>query len=317
MVKSKDGQPKILLLWDKYDVIITYVFFVTFICWQVGSIIFTDFFSTLPIQTPFILLALGLISFFKSISEGLSKLNSNVNSVSITEGIQKIIRSSNAHNTFSLFANDGIRYYIVISEEQIHIGTLKVIIYNDIHLEKFKILLSRGIVDRLVVVKMETAPLFHLCFGERGNCLFGCFETNSGKLTSPINLCIDNSTRDTNEFVNCCRRIFNSALSANSILFDSNNQEKQVYHKQELKIKEQETAVNVVAEISKSETERIQYENELISAFDTRSNIELTNREGQKERDLEIAKNLLDFGDSIDKISKITGLSLEEIKKLR
>lgn len=36
-----------------------------------------------------------------------------------------------------------------------------------------------------------------------------------------------------------------------------------------------------------------------------------------KQRDIEIVKNLLNFGDTIDKISKITGLTVKEIDKRR
>ncbi|MDD9334627.1 MAG: transposase, partial [Rickettsiaceae bacterium] len=38
--------------------------------------------------------------------------------------------------------------------------------------------------------------------------------------------------------------------------------------------------------------------------------------EGRKERDIEVAKNSLKAGVSIDVIAEITGLSLDDIKKL-
>jgi predicted transposase/invertase (TIGR01784 family) len=37
---------------------------------------------------------------------------------------------------------------------------------------------------------------------------------------------------------------------------------------------------------------------------------------GRNEAKLETAKTLLAFGDSIEKVSKVTGLSVEEIEKL-
>ena len=38
--------------------------------------------------------------------------------------------------------------------------------------------------------------------------------------------------------------------------------------------------------------------------------------QGSKQKELEIAKAMLSDGDSIDKVSRITGLSIEEIKEL-
>jgi predicted transposase/invertase (TIGR01784 family) len=38
--------------------------------------------------------------------------------------------------------------------------------------------------------------------------------------------------------------------------------------------------------------------------------------QGEKKAKLETAKTLLAFGDSIEKVSKVTGLSIEEIEKL-
>ncbi|MDR1701491.1 MAG: Rpn family recombination-promoting nuclease/putative transposase [Sporomusaceae bacterium] len=72
-------------------------------------------------------------------------------------------------------------------------------------------------------------------------------------------------------------------------------------------------AVKILDEISKSEEERIQYENELIFDLDTRSNIDGAKREEK----LEIAQNFLKLGISAEQISKGTGLSLEEIKKIK
>jgi predicted transposase/invertase (TIGR01784 family) len=39
--------------------------------------------------------------------------------------------------------------------------------------------------------------------------------------------------------------------------------------------------------------------------------------EGRIERNIEIAKNLLKFGLSLTEISEVTGLSVEEIEKLK
>jgi predicted transposase/invertase (TIGR01784 family) len=80
-------------------------------------------------------------------------------------------------------------------------------------------------------------------------------------------------------------------------------------------------AVNVLDEISRSEEERIQYENELIFDLDVRSNLDWAKREakreGKLERNLEIAKKLLIRGLPIEQISEDIGLSIEEIQKLK
>jgi predicted transposase/invertase (TIGR01784 family) len=88
-------------------------------------------------------------------------------------------------------------------------------------------------------------------------------------------------------------------------------------------------AANVLDEISKSEEERIQYENELIFDLDFRSNmhggreegrregLQEGRQEGRQEKGIEIAKNLLKRGIPIEKISEDTGISVEELQKLQ
>ena len=45
--------------------------------------------------------------------------------------------------------------------------------------------------------------------------------------------------------------------------------------------------------------------------------IEIGKAEGKAERDFEIAKAMLLDGDSVEKVAKITGLSIIEIEKLK
>jgi len=88
-------------------------------------------------------------------------------------------------------------------------------------------------------------------------------------------------------------------------------------------------AVNVLDEISSSEEERIQYENELIFQLDVNSGLYNARKEGKEEGIIEgrtegeekkaiaVAKEALKEGAPIDFISKITHLSVEEIEKIK
>ncbi|WPP49248.1 PD-(D/E)XK nuclease family transposase [Catalinimonas niigatensis] len=71
------------------------------------------------------------------------------------------------------------------------------------------------------------------------------------------------------------------------------------------------------AEIAKLKPEDMKaYEESLKTYRDNYSVIETAKKEGASEREIEIAKEMKKFGDPIDKISAITGLSKEEIEKL-
>ncbi|MEK6482482.1 hypothetical protein WJR50_33420 [Catalinimonas sp. 4WD22] len=58
------------------------------------------------------------------------------------------------------------------------------------------------------------------------------------------------------------------------------------------------------------------YEESLKTYRDQYSVIETAKKEGASEREIEIAKSMKKYGDPIEKISAITGLTKEEIEKL-
>lgn len=71
-------------------------------------------------------------------------------------------------------------------------------------------------------------------------------------------------------------------------------------------------AVDVLKYISRSDIERLRYEDEILAEIDHEAEIDYA----VKQRNIEIAKILLDVGDSMEKITKVTGLSIDEIEKL-
>ena len=71
------------------------------------------------------------------------------------------------------------------------------------------------------------------------------------------------------------------------------------------------------AEIAKfTRTELREYEDSLKAYRDIKNSLDSAKQEGKKDKAIEIAKNLLEMGMSIDNIMKATGLSQEEIAKL-
>ena len=71
------------------------------------------------------------------------------------------------------------------------------------------------------------------------------------------------------------------------------------------------------AEIAKfTRAELREYEDSLKAYRDIKNSLDSAKQEGKKDKAIEIAKNLLEMGMSIDNIMKATGLSQEEIVKL-
>lgn len=58
------------------------------------------------------------------------------------------------------------------------------------------------------------------------------------------------------------------------------------------------------------------YEKSLKSYRDQYSVLETARKEGASEREIEIARSMKQYGDPLEKIAAITGLSKEEIEKL-
>ena len=80
-------------------------------------------------------------------------------------------------------------------------------------------------------------------------------------------------------------------------------------------------ASKVLTEISKDEAERVAYIEHLIWTTDQESKLFYAEKKGKqqgiKENQIITAKNMLDIGLTIEQIVKVTGLSIEEIKKLQ
>ena len=71
------------------------------------------------------------------------------------------------------------------------------------------------------------------------------------------------------------------------------------------------------AEIAKfTRAELGEYEDSLKAYRDIKNSLDSAKQEGEKNKAMEIAKNLLEMDMSIDNIMKATGLSQEEIAKL-
>jgi hypothetical protein len=80
--------------------------------------------------------------------------------------------------------------------------------------------------------------------------------------------------------------------------------------------------LSVIKMSSEERNEYIYYQKQSVHSQDILSAAEAKGEakgkaEGKAERDIEIAKAMLLEGDSIEKIGKITGLTLEEILKLK
>ena len=80
--------------------------------------------------------------------------------------------------------------------------------------------------------------------------------------------------------------------------------------------KEVEKAIKVVDEMSMNKEERELYEARLKGEFNYNTAIHAAKEEGEKKKQLEIAKKLLSKKMPIEEIIEITGLSEDEIKNI-
>jgi predicted transposase/invertase (TIGR01784 family) len=76
-------------------------------------------------------------------------------------------------------------------------------------------------------------------------------------------------------------------------------------------------ATNVLMTISQDEHERARILSRKKFQMDHASDIATAEDRGERTKAFEIARNLLSFGDSIDKIITVTGLTLEEVESLK
>lgn len=84
----------------------------------------------------------------------------------------------------------------------------------------------------------------------------------------------------------------------------------------EKKNKEVKKAVEELDEMSMDKAERERYEAILKAEFNYNTSMYNMKEEGKKEEKIEIAKELLKLGMTIEDIQKVTKLTIEEIKKL-
>ena len=80
--------------------------------------------------------------------------------------------------------------------------------------------------------------------------------------------------------------------------------------------KEVEKAIKVVDEMSMNKEERELYEARLKGEFNYNTAIHIAKEEGEKKKQLEIAKRLLSKKMPIEEIIEITGLSEKQMKEL-
>ena len=76
-------------------------------------------------------------------------------------------------------------------------------------------------------------------------------------------------------------------------------------------------ATNLLMNISKDERERAIFRSRRKFQMDHASDIATAEDRGERTRAFDIARNLLNFGDPIDKIVTVTGLTREEVENLR
>lgn len=76
-------------------------------------------------------------------------------------------------------------------------------------------------------------------------------------------------------------------------------------------------AGDILLNISQDERERAVFRSRRMYRTDEQSNLATARDNGRKEREVEIARNLLKINLALDQIAIATGLSIEEVEHLR
>lgn len=76
-------------------------------------------------------------------------------------------------------------------------------------------------------------------------------------------------------------------------------------------------AGDILLNISQDERERAVFRSRRMYRTDEQSNLATARDNGRKEREVEIAQNLLKINLALDQIAIATGLSIEEVEHLR
>lgn len=223
----KKKKPKIIALLDKYDQISAYVFLSAFVIWELFGMIKPEWIELLNLKSDgsFVLLALGILTLLHSINDSLSKTKMNIRILKISEGLIEMLTSKSTHSKIDMFLKDGIGFYITYSESDVHIKSMRVIIVSDIIIDGWKKLYYRGMIDKLIIKKYNSSenPLFHLTILPDEYVLFGDYGIIDGVSKCISSTLIENTGRETKEFMRIYSSIYEKLWEDSEMIFDSSN----------------------------------------------------------------------------------------------
>src|SRR5262245_22426473 len=135
---------QIFEIWELVESRLPYVLLIVLLGGELVAAVLPDANALSSERGRIILLAAALLLMFRSIERTMSQLRGRVTPVSFTDGLRQTLESAHTPRFGIIVANDGLKYYSTISELEIRIDRLRLLLGNTEHLPRWQRLVDRG-----------------------------------------------------------------------------------------------------------------------------------------------------------------------------
>jgi hypothetical protein len=199
--------------WNRYEQMSAYVLVAVVVAVEILSVISPVIDSDFPESGRIALLAAGLLLFFRSIDRSIASIRTPILRTEFTPGFGEMLKIMTKPRDLKIIANDGLRYYSVISESDTQIRSVQLILADQTHYSRWKRLAERNVVGSLDIRLNHDRPLFHLCVANDEMCLIGTLTPRTGGLTTSKNVLIEARSEGSKELVESFSKTFDNMWS--------------------------------------------------------------------------------------------------------
>jgi len=189
-------------LWDRYEQIAGYVVIAIVAVIEILATVSSTIDDDFPESGRIALLATGLLLFFRSIDRNIASIRAPIFKTEFTEGFHKVLREATRPCALKIMANDGFRYYSVLSEAQIHVKIVELIVADQEQCYRWWRLVQRGVIGSLEIRLNDGQPVMHCCIANDELCLIGSLVPRvGGGLSAAKHVLIKSDTPGSRELI--------------------------------------------------------------------------------------------------------------------
>jgi hypothetical protein len=208
-------------LWDRYDTWVAYLFIAGFAALELLALAFPTVEEAIAPQVRLVLLCVGLLAFFRSLDASVGRITARVSTPPLTEGITRLLNVRRSLGEVAIAANDGIKYYNAISETESRIRHLRLLITSQAHLDNWRNLHARGLVDRLEIRVQPGPPTYHVSFVPGRIALFGAFTPReTGGFSAGTTVVVEDSSRELRALIAVYQQLFEQSWERAEVLLE-------------------------------------------------------------------------------------------------